>query len=234
MFQNIELNAAHHLHFLVETLWSPKTMSLIKFPKVWVSMTTIIFCLCILWKACITWHFWGTNRKLTFSWKITPLGAIPPLKSATDQGPISLTIFADNSNSMEILSCCNSVAGHQIATKFCTCHDSIAVMQCTKFGSDHHIRIEVRVKQSFHRIWIAMEKPLVKRGPVVTSRHSHTTIYRTKTTICIRKRFNKYQQDHKNSATFPYRLTVYNLFKLNVVRNSINIKHVISTNAIQG
>ena len=66
--------------FLVETLWSPKTMSLIKFPKVWVSMTAIIFCLCILWKACITWHFWATNRKLTFSWKITPLGAIPPLK----------------------------------------------------------------------------------------------------------------------------------------------------------
>ena len=79
MFQNIELNAAHHLHFLVETLWSPKTMLLMKFPKVWVSMTAIIFCLCILWKACITWHFWATNRKLTFSWKITPLGAIPPL-----------------------------------------------------------------------------------------------------------------------------------------------------------
>ena len=72
MFQNIELNAAHHLRFLVETLWSPR--------EVWVSMTAIIFCLCILWKACITWHFWATNRKLTFSWKITPLGAIPPLK----------------------------------------------------------------------------------------------------------------------------------------------------------
>ena len=80
LFQNIELNAAHHLRFLVETLWSPKTMLLIKFPKVWVSMTAIIFCLCILWKACITWHFRATNRKLTFSLKITPLGAIPPLK----------------------------------------------------------------------------------------------------------------------------------------------------------
>ena len=79
MFQNTELNAAHHLRFLVETLWSPKTMSLIKIPKVWILMTAIIFCLCILWKTCITWHFWATNRKLTFSWKITPLGAIPPL-----------------------------------------------------------------------------------------------------------------------------------------------------------
>ena len=81
MFQNMKLNAAHHLQFLVETLWSPKTMLLIKFPKVWVSMTAVIFCLCILRKACITWHFWATNRKLTFSWKITPLGAIPPLNA---------------------------------------------------------------------------------------------------------------------------------------------------------
>ena len=38
-------------------------------------------------------------------------------------------------------------------------------MPCTNFCSDHPIRIEVRVKQNFHRIWIAMEKPLVKRGP---------------------------------------------------------------------
>ena len=42
-------------------------------------------------------------------------------------GPVSLTIFARNSNSMEISPCCNSVAGHQIATNFCTCHDSTAV-----------------------------------------------------------------------------------------------------------
>ena len=36
---------------------------------------------------------------------------------------------------------------------------------CTKFCSDHCISIEMRVKRNFHRIWIAMEKPLVKRGP---------------------------------------------------------------------
>ena len=34
-----------------------------------------------------------------------------------------------------------------------------------KFCSDHCIRIEMRVKRHFHRIWIAMEKLLVKRGP---------------------------------------------------------------------
>ena len=67
---------------------------------------------------------------------------------------------------METSPCCNSVAGHQIATNFCTCHDSTAVVPCTKFCSYHCIRIEMRVKRNFHRIWIAMKKPLVKRGPV--------------------------------------------------------------------
>ena len=66
------------------------------------------------------------------------------------RGPVSLTTFARNSNSVEISPCCNSVAGHQIATNFC---------------SDHFIRIEMRVKRNCHRIWIAMEKPLVKLGP---------------------------------------------------------------------
>ena len=66
---------------------------------------------------------------------------------------------------METLPCSNYVAGHQIATNFCTCHDSTAVVPCTKFCSDHCIRIEMRVKRNFHRIRIAMEKPLVKRGP---------------------------------------------------------------------
>ena len=52
-----------------------------------------------------------------------------------------------------------------VATNFCTCHDSTAVVSCTKFCSDHCIRIEVSVKRNFHRIWIAMEKPLVKWAP---------------------------------------------------------------------
>ena len=67
------------------------------------------------------------------------------------QGPVSLTFFARNSNSMETLPCHNAVAGHQIATNFCTCHDSTAVVPCAKFCSDHCIRIEVRVKRNFHR-----------------------------------------------------------------------------------
>ena len=81
------------------------------------------------------------------------------------QGPVSLTLYARNSNSMETSPCHNSVAGQQIATSFCTCHDSTAVVPCTKFCSDHCIRIETRVKRSFHRIWVAMGESLVKRCP---------------------------------------------------------------------
>ena len=66
---------------------------------------------------------------------------------------------------MEISPCHNSVAGHQIATNFCTCHGSTAVVPCAKFCSDHCIRIEMRANRNSHRIWIAMEKPLVKRAP---------------------------------------------------------------------
>ena len=48
--------------------------------------------------------------------------------------------------------------------KFCTNHHNTAVVPCTKFCSDHRIRSEMRVKRNFHRIWIARETPLVKRG----------------------------------------------------------------------
>ena len=78
---------------------------------------------------------------------------------------VSLTVFARKSNSMETSPCHASVAGHQIATNFCTYHDSTAVVPCTKFCSDHCIRIDVRVKHNFHRIWIAMEKKISEMGP---------------------------------------------------------------------
>ena len=81
------------------------------------------------------------------------------------RGPFHQRFFAHNSNSMETLTCHNSVAGHQIATNFCTCHDSTAVVPCTKLCGDHCIRIELIVKRNFHRIWIAMEKLFVKRAP---------------------------------------------------------------------
>ena len=54
-------------------------------------------------------------------------------------------------------------------------HATTAV-PCTKFGSDHFVRIMVRLKRNFYQIWIPGEKTLVKRGPEpVWSKFYHTT-----------------------------------------------------------
>ena len=74
------------------------------------------------------------------------------------QGPISLTIFPSQFSS-------NSITDDHIATKFGTCHDSPAVVPCAKYCSDHLISIWMGAKWNFHRIWIVMEKLLVKWAP---------------------------------------------------------------------
>ena len=54
------------------------------------------------------------------------------------QGPISLTIFHLQFDFYKKrLFYCNSVPDHQIATDFCTCHDTTAVMPCAIFCSNH-------------------------------------------------------------------------------------------------
>ena len=93
---------------------------------------------------------------------------------------------------MEISPCHNSVADHQIATKFCTCHDSTAVVPCTKLCSNHCIRIEVRVKRNSHRVWIAMEKPLVKRGPVYKAYHFLRQFYGGVKSVILMQDFPNY------------------------------------------
>ena len=80
-------------------------------------------------------------------------------------GHVSLTVISRNSNSMEISSCCNPVAGHQITTKSCTCHDSTAAVPCTKFCSDHVLESMWEGKK-IHRSWIRMAELLVNRGQV--------------------------------------------------------------------
>ena len=82
-----------------------------------------------------------------------------------EETPVSLTNFCSQSKFDGNLLCYNSVAGHKIAMNFCTRHDSTAVLPFTEFYSHYCIRIEVKVKRNVHRIWIAMEKPSVKRGP---------------------------------------------------------------------
>ena len=52
-----------------------------------------------------------------------------------------------------------------IATKFCTWHDSCAVVACAKICCDLMASDRIRARQSFHRIWIAGKKSLVKWAP---------------------------------------------------------------------
>ena len=82
--------------------------------------------------------------------------SISPIQLTRDKGgmclgPVSLTTFTRNSNSMETSPCCNSVAGNYNTS--CTCHDSTSVVSYTKFCSDHCIKIEVRVKGNWNRAW---------------------------------------------------------------------------------
>ena len=75
------------------------------------------------------------------------------------QEPILLKDF---SNSTENFFCCNSIPGNHITTKFCTYHDSTAVVACAKFCRDHLIRIWMRAKQNCYQIQITKAKMLVK------------------------------------------------------------------------
>ena len=59
----------------------------------------------------------------------------------------------------------NSVVGHNIATKFCTCHDSTAVVPCAKYHSDHFTTTWMRADWNFNRIWITMEKIVHEMSP---------------------------------------------------------------------
>ena len=74
-------------------------------------------------------------------------------------------LFHQNSSLMGNMLCCNSIVSHLIATNFCTCHNSTAVVACAKFCSDHILRIGMRAKQNLHRTWIAIKMSLVKYTP---------------------------------------------------------------------
>ena len=67
--------------------------------------------------------------------------------------------FHRNSNSMQIPFHSHLDSNNVIATKFCTWHDSCAVVACAKICCD------LMARRSFHRIWIAGKKSLVKRAP---------------------------------------------------------------------
>ena len=66
---------------------------------------------------------------------------------------------------MEISFCSHPNTNQVIATIFGTWHDSWAVVACAKFCCDMVISNWIRAKWNFHRIWIVMEKSLVKWAP---------------------------------------------------------------------
>ena len=68
---------------------------------------------------------------------------------------------------MEISFCSHPSTNKVIATKFGTWHDSWAVVACAKFCCDMINCNWIRAKWIFHRIWIVMEKLLVKWVPDV-------------------------------------------------------------------
>ena len=72
-----------------------------------------------------------------------------------NQGPMWLIIFIFNQNLMT--TCGISVLVNQITTRFCTWHDSSAVMSCAKLCSDQCIRFYIGGKWNCNEIWIMMD-----------------------------------------------------------------------------
>ena len=56
-----------------------------------------------------------------------------------------------------------------ITTKFCTWHDSCAVVACAQICCDLMASNGITARWSFHRIWIVSKKSLVKWAPVCNS-----------------------------------------------------------------
>ena len=74
-----------------------------------------------------------------------------------NRGPFHEQFF-HNSILMANLFQCNSNVGYHVTTKFCTCHNSTAVIPCAKFHSDHFTITWMRLEWTSHCIWITMEQ----------------------------------------------------------------------------
>ena len=68
---------------------------------------------------------------------------------------------------------CNSIYSLQIATKFCTWHDSTAALPYAKFWRNHIVWNELRAKLIFHTICYAIEKPFMKWAPGKHFKNTH-------------------------------------------------------------
>ena len=77
-----------------------------------------------------------------------------------------ISFFTHNSTIMDILFCSSWCNNEFITTKFCTCHDSIAVVTSAKICRNEMVKISIIAKHNLHWIWIVRQKASVKWAPV--------------------------------------------------------------------
>ena len=104
--------------------------------------------------ACI-WRYPEIELKLSLN-----RSEISRVEKDTSRNAQGSRFFARNSN---VMNASPSIAAHRIATNFDKCHDMSVVSWATICSGN--IRIGMRVKWNFHRVWTAMEKSLAK-GPL--------------------------------------------------------------------
>ena len=72
-------------------------------------------------------------------------------------GPFHKRVFNRNSDSVEIWFGSNSILGHYIYRKFCTCHNSTNVVPFVTFHDNHLNTTWMGAEWNVHRIWVIME-----------------------------------------------------------------------------
>ena len=81
---------------------------------------------------------------------------------STTWGTFHKQFFHRNSNTMEIWFCSHQRCNEAIAMKFCTCHDSYAVVGWAKFCSDMILHNGVTLKPISHQIQFTIGKSSMK------------------------------------------------------------------------
>ena len=115
---------------------------------------------------------------------------------------------------------CNSTPLYHIATKFCTCHDSTAVVACAKFCSDHNIIHWMRFKHNFHWLWITIEThycnhPLYQQRSTfhtipITAHHQTSPVnQRTLPLVCVDYAWAMTHASHPIGANGSKRLNAH-------------------------
>ena len=65
-----------------------------------------------------------------------------------------ITSFPRNSVLLENLFCCNPKSNEVIGTRFCTWHNSTAVVTCVKICTEPHVYNLITGHCNFHHVWI--------------------------------------------------------------------------------